>query len=86
MNDTSPKITHKMCELIQKKTPAERIKMGCSMHQTSKRLIIRAILESNPQITKSKLRQEIFLKFYGNDYDPATKLKILSHLANQKQT
>ncbi len=82
MNDTAPEITNKMCELIQKKTPEERIKMGCSMIRTSKYLITRAILKSDPRITKSKLRQAIFLKFYGADFDSETKLRILRHFSN----
>ena len=82
MNDTSAKMTRKVCELIQEKTPQERVKMGCSMHQTSKYLITRAILESDPLISKSELRQEIFLKFYGNDFDLDTKQKILRYFSS----
>jgi len=83
MNDTTPQMTRKMCALIQKKTPAERLKMGLSMYETSKYLITRAILEENPQISKSALRQEIFLKFYGNDFDQKEQMKILQHLSKE---
>lgn len=84
MRDTPPEITQKMCEMIRKKSPTERLKMGESMYETSKYLVIRAILEDNPQISKADLRKEIFLKFYGNDYDPIQQEKIIKHL--QKHT
>ncbi len=84
MRDTTPEMTQKMCEMIRNKSPTERLKMGESMYETSKYLIIRAILEENPQISKADLRKEIFLKFYGNDYDPIQQEKIIKHL--QKHT
>jgi len=80
MRDTSLESAQKMAEMIQKKTPLERLKMGCSMYETSKYLIIRAILEENPNISKAGLRRELFLKFYRNDFDPIQREKILRHL------
>ena len=43
MHDTTHEITDKIFEMIQKKTPLERILMGSSMYETSKQLVIRAI-------------------------------------------
>lgn len=80
MHDTSPEIEKVMREMIQKKSPFEHLKMGCSMHATSKYLIIRAILEANPKISKKELKKEIFLRFYENDFDPVQREKILKHL------
>lgn len=80
MDDTSPEMAKKMREMIQMKSPLERLNMGCSMHATSKQLIINAILKADPTITQAKLKQEIFLKFYSDDYNSSEKTKILSHL------
>lgn len=80
MDDTSPKMAEKMREMIRKKTPSERLEMGCSMYETSKYLITRAILEANPEISKGDLKRELFLKFYGDDFDPETCEKIIKHL------
>lgn len=80
MRDTTPDISHKVCEMIQMKSPIERLIMGSSMYETSKQLIIRAILENDPCISKADLRKEIFLKFYGNDYDLNQQEKIIKHL------
>lgn len=81
MFDTSIEITRKVCEMFQKKTAIERLKMGCSMYETSRYLITRAILETEPNISKKDLNKKIFLKFYGDDFDPITLEKIIRHLS-----
>lgn len=80
MNDTSPQMAEKMRELIRGKTPEERLKMGCSMYDFSKRLVIHAILENRSHLSPANLRQELFLKFYGNDFDAVKRQKILAYL------
>ena len=80
MNDTSDEMNRKMCEMIQQKLPIERLKMGCSMYDMSKRLVVQAILKNNPHLSAADLRQEIFQKFYGNDFTPETSAKIIKHL------
>jgi len=80
MDDTSIYIKKKMSEMIQKKLPIERMKMGWSMYETSKVLIIRSIVEKNPEISKADLKKEFFLKFYGNDFTPTQRAKIINHL------
>lgn len=80
MRDTSPQMDEKVREIIRKKSPYERLKMGCSMMATSKQLIIRAILEKNPTISAKDLKQEFFLSFYGNEFTQIEKDKILTHL------
>ena len=80
MNDTHPAIEMKMQEMFEKKSPTERIEMGMSMDETSKKLIIQAILRSNPNLSKIQLKQEFFLKFYGDDFSPSEREKILRYL------
>lgn len=75
MNDTSPEMAEKMRELFRKKTPLERVLMGCSMHATSRYLITCAILRDNPTISKKELRREVFMRFYGNDFTPNKSVK-----------
>ncbi len=81
MRDTSPEMEEKMHEMIRLKSPIERLKMGASMYNTSKQLILRSILEKNPDISKTALRQELFLCFYGNDMDPVQRDAIIKHFS-----
>lgn len=80
MHDTSPEIEKMMSEMIQNKSPIERLKMGCSMYETSRYLVTQAIIESHPNISQTALKKEIFLKFYGNDFSAEKCEKILQHL------
>ena len=80
MNDTSPEMQAKMLEMIQNKTPEERLNMGCSMYDFSKYMITEAIRRENPSISEGDLRCEIFLRFYGNDFSELDKVKILESL------
>lgn len=71
MNDTAPEIAAKMREMFQKKTPAQRLMMGCSMYDFSKQLVVSSILRQKPDISLPDLRKELFLRFYGNVLKPA---------------
>lgn len=77
MNDTSPQIEKKMSEMILKKSP-----FGSSMHATAKYLVVCAILAENPNISPTALKQQIFLKFYQDDYTAEQCQKILNHFQN----
>lgn len=79
-DDTSPEIMEKMREMILAKSPLERLEMGCLMHSASKKLIKRAILEDNPGISEAGLRQQLFLKLYGDDVSPTQREEILQRL------
>jgi hypothetical protein len=84
MNDTSPQIMAKMVEMIQRKTPAERLAAGCSMFDFSRQLIISSLRSKNPGISGSELRKELFRIFYSNDFDAKYQLKISEYLSNYK--
>lgn len=86
MRDTSPAMEEIMREMIRKKTPQERLKMGSSMYDTSRHFIVRAILEEKPNISESELRKEIFLKFYKDDFPPEELMKIANHLQSYSRT
>lgn len=84
MDDTHPKMAQKQRELFEKKSFLERLEISFSMYATSKYLVIRAILEKNPEISNQDLRREYFLRFYGDDFDPIQKEKILQHISTLK--
>ena len=81
MNDTHPRIAQLVIDMMQKKSPEERLLMSSSMHATSKFLVIEAIKRSHVNISPVALRQELFLKFYGDDFSSKEKEKILQYLA-----
>lgn len=68
MNDTSPEIEQKVRELFQKKSPIERLKMGCDMYDASRYLVEQAILRKKPHLSGLELQKEVFLRFYRDDF------------------
>jgi hypothetical protein len=82
MNDTHPKISEKFEEMLVAKTTQERLVMGCSMFEMSKRLVVSSILQQNPHSSPSFLRREVFLRIYGHEFDSKTVGKIVQHLMN----
>ena len=69
-----------MQNLVQAKSFEQRLIMGCSMFDCSKQLVINAILREAPNLAPSQLRAEVFLKFYGNEFDSEHSGKIVRHL------
>lgn len=65
---------------FQAMSPIERFKIGCALFDAYRQDIIRAIKESNPNISPGALRQELFLKLYGDEFNPEEREKILKHL------
>ena len=83
MNDTTPQIAARMEDMFRKKSPSQRLSMGCSMFDLSKKLVKGSVLGKNPTASQAVLCKELFLKFYGTDFDSIKQQKILKHLSNR---
>ena len=79
MNDTSPKMTAYYDRMIMERSPQERLRMGCSMFDTAKQIVHSAIISS---VFTKQNRQEVFLRFYGHDFNEQEKNKILESLTD----
>ena len=73
MKDTSPRMERKFRAMVMKRSGEERLKMGCSMHATSQALVKASISKKDP----IALKQAIFLRFYGEDFEPKERKRIL---------
>ena len=77
MNDTHPDMEKQYAHMLMNRSGEERLKMGCSMHATAKKMVRASLLHKDPQATEKAIRHEWFLRFYGNDFDPETQRKII---------
>lgn len=84
MNDTSPEVERTFREMLLRRSGEERLRMGCSMDATAQALVRASVLEKDPDASPATLRRALFLRFYGRDFDTATRGKIL--LALEKVT
>ena len=77
MNDTPSEIERKYLEMLMERSGEERLKMGCSMHATAQALVRASVLEKDPLASPAAVRQALFLRFYGHEFDAETREKIL---------
>jgi hypothetical protein len=80
MKDTSEAIERKYRGMLLKRSGADRLKMGCSMLATARALVRATALEAEPSVSASALRKLLFLRFYGHDFEPAARKRILRAL------
>lgn len=73
MKDTSPRMERKFRDMLLRQSGEERLKMGCSMHAASRALVKASVAEKDP----IALKQAMFLRFYGHEFEPKERKKIL---------
>jgi len=84
MNDTSALMTSKYNKLLMAKSRQARLRMGCSMFDTAKKIVRSAILNQDPKITAGRMKVELFLRFYGGEFSAVEQEKILNGLRSVK--
>ena len=82
MKDTSIEMEQRFRSMMLARSGEDRLKMGCSMHETAQALVIASLKEKTPNLTREELRRTLFLRFYGGDFDKKTAEKILATLTN----
>lgn len=80
MKDTPPAIEARYREMLLARSGEERLRMAGSMYATARALVIASILEKEPTATPARLREAVFLRFYGHEFDPAACERILARL------
>lgn len=80
VKDTPDEIDKKFRNMLLACSGEERLKMGCSMHATAQALVRASTLEEDPSASPTALRKALFLRFYGQDFDAATRKRILRGL------
>ena len=78
MKDTPDKIQRKFHSMLLKRSGEERLKMGCSMHAAARALVKASISEKDP----IAVNQALFLRFYGGEFEPKERKKILLAMRN----
>lgn len=78
MNDTSADIDQRYRAMLMQRTGEERLIMGCAMRDTARTLVEASLRERDPQATVETIRKGLFLRFYGQEFHPETRVKILA--------
>ena len=80
-SDTTPEMEARYREMIMALSPGDRVAMGCQMFNTAKALVVAGLeAEENPEGLSMPAR--IFLRIYGNDFEPDERARIVAVLNN----
>jgi hypothetical protein len=71
--------------MLLKRSGAERLKMGCSMYATARAIAKSQISEQHAGAHPAKLKRLLFLHFYGADFRPDARKRILSALSKKSR-
>jgi hypothetical protein len=80
MNDTRPEIAERYRQMLLARSGEERLKMGSSMNATARALVRASVLARDPQASPVAVRRELFLRFYGHEFDAEARERILARL------
>lgn len=83
MNDTPPEINDRYRAMLLQRSGEARLLMGDSMYAAARTLVRASIVATIPHVSPAQLRQQIFLRFYGHEFDAPTRNKILAALAGE---
>ena len=81
MKDTPAEVEASYGAMLLARSGEERLRMAGSMYATARALAVASLLEREPEISPVALRQALFLRFYGREFDEETRLRILARLA-----
>lgn len=82
MTDTAPEIAARLGQMMKQRSGEERLLMGTSMFSFARQLVIESIRAADPEIGELELRRALFLRFYGSQFSPAERERILAGLSD----
>ena len=80
MSDTPPEVEHRYRAMLMQRSAEARLLMGDSMYAAARALVRASILAATPNATPAQVRQQIFVRFYGHEFDAPTLDRILAAL------
>ena len=85
MRDTPPDVEARYRGMLLARSGEERLRMGFSMYATARALVVASILAKEPGASPERIREAVFLRFYGRDFDEATRDRIVATLARSRE-
>jgi hypothetical protein len=85
MKDTPADVEARYRHMLLARSGEDRLRMGFSMYATARALVVASILASEPGASPERIRQAIFLRFYGRDFGAAARDRIVAKLATSRE-
>ena len=74
MSDTAPEIQDMMDEIYKNKSGEEKLLIALSMFEAARKIVLSSLPSD---LSEKELRKELFLRFYGNDFNEKEKGRII---------
>jgi hypothetical protein len=81
MDDTTPEVRRIHHEMLMRRSPEERLRMAFSMYDAARLLVEAGIRMRHPDISPAEMKRQVFLRFYGDEFDDDQKKRILEALS-----
>ena len=85
MTDTSGDVEARYHAMLLARSGEERLRMAGSMYATARALAVASIVEADPTASDVEVRQALFLRFYGHEFDDPTRARILARIAEDAE-
>ncbi len=83
MSDATPEIDARYRAMVHAWPPGgDRFRIASDLCDITRGLVIAGLRAETPQITASELRQELFLRYYSDEYSPEQRKKLLTAIAD----
>jgi hypothetical protein len=84
MDDTPTKIERRYNKMLLSKSPLDRLRMASRMYDTAKKLAVSGILKERQHLDTARLRGELFIRIYGNDFSAINRERIIKAIPNMQ--
>lgn len=82
MSDTTPEMMAQYRAMVLARPPGgARFKIASDLFDITRSLMIAGIRAARPGITDSELRKELFLRYYGEEFSPEQRERILTAIS-----
>ena len=81
MNDTPPEIRKRMLSMLAGRSREERLRMAGSMFDTARKLMRAGLKKRNPDVSEKEVRQQTFLRLYGDAFTSEDIENIIKQLS-----
>ena len=85
MKDTPRHIENRFREMMLARSPGGRLAMACGMFATARSLVLAGIRNTHGELNSVETRGQLFLRFYGMDFEPEKRERILEHLCKAEE-
>jgi len=85
MTDTPTDVQARYEAMLLARSGEERLRMAGSMYATARALAVASITAADPTASLADVRQALFLRFYGHEFDERTLARILERIARDAE-